>query len=396
MPDDPVILVTGGMGFIGSHLVRRLIDQHPSATILNVDMNNYAAANGSRFFGGIGSQHHFQQSAEYEPVWPPPHLDNEDRNPRDNLTGNSNHIWFQQNLAGCHGKLSVVRRVCEVYQPHYIYHLAAQSHVDRSIDDPTSFGTNVTGTQSLLEVARLSTRLEKFVYVSTDEVYGSLPPSGRRGGERLHPAFSGFSESHTVRCGNPYSASKAASEQFALAYHNTFGLPVVITRGCNTYGKHQYPEKFIPVVCDNLLHDRQVPIYGDGQQRRQWLHVLDHVDGLIAAAAVGVPGQIYNLAAGLPSTNLSVVELALWVFGKTSSLLKFVEDRPGHDRCYWICDEKAQDELQWRPVYGNSLQRNQALKETFEWYGSSEGRGWTKFVNHDSGKRLGLRQKESS
>lgn len=379
--DTRIAVVTGGMGFIGSHLVKRLLDQEPDLRVYNIDLNDYAAAGTARF----------SNRGPYAWGYPPEALDSADRLP--DVNRDTRHVWMEENINGCDGTFGRVRRLFEEYQPHVVYHLAAKSHVDRSIDSAASFAyTNVVGTQAMLECARLSRRLEKFVYVSTDEVYGSVPETGKLGHNWTDPSLVGFLESHPAHCGNPYSATKAGGEQLALAYHNTYGLPVVITRGCNTYGAMQFPEKFIPVACYSAIWDRPIPVYGDGLQSRQWMHVLDHADGLIAAAKHGRSGEIYNLSTENPTTNLEIVRLVLKTFSKPDSLVAFVEDRPGHDRHYCINNDKALRELSWVPQY----RLPHDLHDVLEWYGSVEGRAWLDTTGHDTRKRLGLCRKESS
>ena len=308
--DQRVAVVTGGMGFIGSHLIKLLLDTDPELVVYNIDMGDYAAANGTRF---AKHRHHAWS-------YPPADLDLFVRS--EQFRADARHFWLPQDIVTAETD-GYVRRLFSHYRPHVVYHLAAKSHVDRAIESPAEFvRTNVCGTQAMLELSRLSDRLEKFVYISTDEVYGSV----------ARETSDGFTEESITRCGNPYSAAKAGGEQLALAYHNTYGLPAVITRGCNTYGEYQFPEKLIPLACRRVLRDLPVPVYGDGQQSRQWMHVRDHATGIIAAAEKGRPGEIYNLSTGLPVANIDIVKLILNEFGRPESRIQFVPDRPGHDR----------------------------------------------------------------
>lgn len=293
------VLVTGGAGFIGSHLVRRLLQTRPDWTIINVDDMTYAGRGRNledlAKFPGIDSRYNF--------AWT-------------NIC-NKKHM---ENLFG-------------MYEFDIIFHLAAESHVDRSIDGPEVFTkTNVLGTQILLDQALrtgLAEREGKFVYCSTDEVYGSLDlnsPSSR--------------ESDLLRPSSPYSASKAAGDLLVQAYNRTYGLPTVITRCSNNYGTHQFPEKLIPTVIISALAGRPVPVYGDGTNIRDWIHVADHVDGLIHFSNAQ-SGTIFNLGSQNEIKNLDLVRMILKSLGMPSAPISFVEDRKGHDLRYSINNSHA-------------------------------------------------------
>jgi dTDP-glucose 4,6-dehydratase len=233
-----------------------------------------------------------------------------------------------------------------------VINFAAESHVDRSILDSGPFlRTNVLGTQILLDVARQK-GIERFVQVSTDEVYGSLGPSGY------------FTETTPLDPSSPYSASKASADMLVKAYVHTFGMNAVITRCSNNYGPYQFPEKLIPLFISNLMRDQSVPVYGDGLQIRDWIHVSDHCSGVYAAWKKGVAGHVYNFGGRCEKTNLELTHTLIDLLGKPRSLIRHVQDRPGHDRRYAIDCSKAERELGWEPktVFA------QGLKETIEWY----------------------------
>jgi dTDP-glucose 4,6-dehydratase len=238
-----------------------------------------------------------------------------------------------------------------------IVHFAAESHVDRSIYEPTpTIETNVKGTFVLLQAAR-ALRIERFVHVSTDEVYGDLPP--------------GISadEDSPLRPNSPYAASKAGADLLVHSYFHTYGLPTVITRSSNNYGPFQFPEKFLPLMISNALDDRPLPIYGDGKQQRDWLHVLDHCRGILAALERGRIGHVYNFGGFDVVENLTVAHRLLRCMGKPESLLSHVQDRRGHDRRYALQSQKAQQELGWKPA----IPLDQGLQQTIEWYRSNTG-----------------------
>jgi dTDP-glucose 4,6-dehydratase len=233
-----------------------------------------------------------------------------------------------------------------------ILNLAAESHVDRSILGPGIFvETNVSGTQVLLEAARRA-GVKRFVQVSTDEVYGSLGAEGR------------FSEASPLRPSSPYSASKTAADLLALAYHHTFGLDVIVTRCSNNYGPYQFPEKLIPLMIANALDGKKLPVYGDGMQVRDWIHVEDHCAALLAALERGKAGEVYNVGSDNEWPNLQIVQQLLRILRRPESMIEHVKDRPGHDRRYAIEARKAHADLAWAPriAFADGLQR------TVDWY----------------------------
>jgi dTDP-glucose 4,6-dehydratase len=307
------VLVTGGAGFIGSHFVRHLLKTYPGYEVVNFDLLTYA--------GNLDNLRDVQHDPRYS--------------------------FFKGDIEDKHAVTTAMAGV------HYVAHLAAETHVDRSISGPGAFvRTNVSGTQVLLDTA-LSNGIERFLHVSTDEVYGSLPPQGV------------FTEETPLKPNSPYSASKAGSDLLAGAYHHTFGFPVVITRCSNNYGPFQFPEKLIPLMILNALRDRPLPVYGDGLNIRDWLHVTDHCRALDLALHHGRPGEVYNIGAQNEWQNLDLVKMILKYLSKPESLIKFVEDRPGHDRRYAIDPKKIRDELGWRPAVADF---GQAIRETVDWY----------------------------
>ncbi len=308
------VLVTGGCGFIGSNLVRLLLAERPGWRVVNLDKLTYAG------------------NAE---------------NLAD-LQGNPHYRFVRGDI--CNGEL--VAELLRSERIDAVMHLAAESHVDRSILAPSVFiDTNVRGTQVLLEAAR-EFGLKRFLHVSTDEVYGSLGPTGF------------FTEETPIAPSSPYSASKAASDLLALAYAHTFKLPVVVTRCSNNYGPYQFPEKLIPLMIANALRDRPLPVYGDGMNVRDWIHVDDHCRGLLAALERGKPGEVYNFGASSERHNIDIVKQVLRLLAKPESLIQYVKDRPGHDRRYAIDSTKARRELGWAPL----KKFEEALGETVRWY----------------------------
>ena len=233
-----------------------------------------------------------------------------------------------------------------------VVNFAAESHVDRSISGPAAFvNTNVLGTATLLDCARRH-QVRRFLQVSTDEVYGSLGPEGK------------FTEESPMQPSSPYSASKASADLIALAHHHTYGQEVVITRCSNNYGPYQFPEKLIPLMILNALSDKPLPVYGDGLNVRDWIHVEDHCAAIVSALLNGKAGEIYNVGSDGEMRNIDVVKMILAHLGKPESLIKYVTDRLGHDRRYAIDSSKAHRELQWKPQH----RHEQGIRETIDWY----------------------------
>lgn len=310
------VFVTGGAGFIGSHLVRTLI--HQGHKVVNYDALTYA--------GNLEN------------------LSDVEKNPA--------YVFVRGDISD----LKKLQDTFSQHKPDVVIHVAAESHVDRSILSSDLFlKTNVLGTQILLDVSR-SFHIERFVQVSTDEVYGALGEQGK------------FTEETALAPNSPYSASKAAGDLMCRAYFHTHRFPVIITRCSNNYGPYHFPEKLIPLVITNLIENKKVPVYGDGQQVRDWIAVTDHCKGIMAALTHGEPGEVYNLGGNSEKTNLDVVKTLLRILGKPESFIEFVQDRPGHDRRYAIDYSKASKELNWEPKENFT----EYLKTTVSWYQNNE------------------------
>lgn len=313
------ILVTGGAGFIGSNFVRYMLESDPDASVTVLDKLTYAG-----------------------------NLDNL----RD--VANDPRYRFVQ------GDICDAEAVADAMEGcDWVVNWAADSHVDRSLVEPGSFiQTDVYGVYVLLEEARRRS-VKLLIQISTDEVYGSISEGSFRETDLLTPS-------------SPYSASKAGGEMMARAYHVTYGLPIIITRGSNTFGPYQYPEKLIPLFITNALEERSLPVYGDGQQVRDWLYVRDHCAGVDVALRHGTPGEIYNVGGGNERANLELTHRILELLGKPASLIQYVADRPGHDRRYSIECAKLRA-LGWQPRHTF----DEALAETVRWYQDNPW-WWTK------------------
>ena len=310
------ILVTGGAGFIGSAFVRMAIGE-TDLHVVNFDKLTYAG--------------------NLENLAP--------------VDGNPRYRFVQGDICDA----AAVNALVGEERPDAIVHFAAESHVDRSILSPEPvIRTNYNGTFTLLEAARLH-KTARFVHVSTDEVYGSLEAPADA--DELFP----------LNPSSPYSASKAASDLLVRSYFVTFKLPVLITRASNNYGPYQFPEKLIPLMITNALGDRVLPVYGDGQQVRDWLYVGDHCRGILAVLRQGRDGEIYNIGGNRSLPNLEVVQQVLKITGKPESLISYVKDRPGHDRRYALTSEKLMRETGWQPV----MNFEAGLSRTIEWYRSN-------------------------
>ncbi|MGG4107938.1 dTDP-glucose 4,6-dehydratase [Paenibacillus lautus] len=335
------LLVTGGAGFIGSNFILYMIQQHPDYQIINMDALTYA--------GNLENL----QSVQTHP----------------------NYSFIQADIADKPAVDAIFQQSIDV-----VVNFAAESHVDRSILEPEIFvNTNVLGTQVLLDAAK-KYGVTKFVQVSTDEVYGSLGDTGL------------FSETTPLAPNSPYSASKAGGDLLVRAYHETFGLPVNITRCSNNYGPYQFPEKLIPLIISRTLNDESLPVYGDGLNIRDWLYVEDHCSAIDLVIHQGKIGEVYNIGGNNERTNLHIVQTILRELGKPESLITYVADRPGHDRRYGIDPIKIMNELGWKPKHNFET----GIKETIQWYLSNK-EWWTRiqsgayrdYMTQQYGSRLG-------
>ena len=306
------LFVTGGAGFIGSNFIRHVLGLQKSYSIVNYDKLTYA--------GNLGN------------------LDS---------VANDSHYRFVRGDICDPAAAELAMRDSDA-----VVHFAAESHVDRSIYDPSpAIETNVKGTFVLLQVAK-KLGIHRFVHVSTDEVYGDIAPA----------AFS--DESAMLNPSSPYSASKAASDFLVLSYVRTYGFPALITRSSNNYGPFQFPEKFLPLMITNALDNKPLPIYGDGKQQRDWLHVEDNCRGILAVLECGRIGEVYNLGGIAVEENLTMAKRLLRVMDKPETLLTYVKDRPGHDRRYALDCKKVETEIGWKPAIG----LDEGLRQTIAWY----------------------------
>ncbi len=332
------ILVTGGAGFIGSNFLHYILKNREDIQVVNLDALTYA--------GNLENLISVQDDPRYTFV----KGDIRDR--------------------------ALVNELFSRYGFDTVVHFAAESHVDRSITEPEVFlTTNVIGTQTLLDAAKRAWKVDpedkysreyrpgvKYLQVSTDEVYGALGKTGM------------FRETTPLSPNSPYSASKASADMVVRAYHETFGLPVNITRCSNNYGPYQFPEKLIPLMIHNCAEDKKLPVYGDGMQIRDWLHVSDHCAAILTVLEKGQAGEVYNIGGNNEKANIEIVRLVLQSMGKDESLIEYVKDRPGHDRRYAIDNTKITTELGWKPAYTFE----QGIAETIAWY--LENQEWMKRV----------------
>ena len=322
------ILVTGGAGFIGSNFVKIMVEKYPDYNIINLDALTYA--------GNLESLSDIDTASNYTFV----KADIRDR--------------------------EVIEQIFKTQNIDMVVNFAAESHVDRSIEEPEVFlTTNIIGTQVLLDAAKKYWKVNpddkyckeykegvKFLQVSTDEVYGALGETGM------------FVETMPLMPNSPYSASKASADMIVRAYNETFGLPMNITRCSNNYGPYQFPEKLIPLMINNCLKEKDLPVYGDGMQVRDWLHVSDHCAAIDTVLHKGKDGEVYNIGGNNEKANIEIVKLLIKTLGKSEVLIKYVKDRPGHDRRYAIDNTKITTELGWEPEYTFE----QGMKETIQWY----------------------------
>ncbi|MCA1065831.1 dTDP-glucose 4,6-dehydratase [Rossellomorea sp. AcN35-11] len=311
------MLVTGGAGFIGSHFIRYIHETYPEQSIVNVDALTYA--------GNL-----------------------------ENLNGIQNDDSYTF-IKGDITNYELMEYVVKEHDVDLIIHFAAESHVDRSIQHSAEFvRTNIVGTQCLLDIAK--SHQIRFIQISTDEVYGSLGPSGF------------FTEQSPLSPNSPYSASKAGGDCLVRSYHETFGLHVNITRCSNNYGPFQFPEKLIPRMIIRAITGKELPVYGDGKNVRDWLHVRDHCSAIDAVIQKGKPGEVYNIGGNNEWMNVEVVRKIMDIVGNSNASISFIQDRPGHDFRYAIDSSKIRQELGWSPAY--SFEKG--LRETVAWYQSNQ------------------------
>ena len=306
------ILTTGGAGFIGSCFIRQMLNNHPNYKIINLDCLTYC--------GNLSNLKDVENNPNYEFIY-----------------GNINDKNLVRDL---------------IKQVDCVVNFAAETHVDNSIKNPEIFiETNVSGTLNLLQACK-EIGIERFIQISTDEVYGTLGKTGY------------FDENSPLAPNNPYSASKASADMLVRAYYKTYNLPAIITRCTNNYGPYQYPEKLIPYFISKLLKNEKVPIYGDGLNVRDWLYVYDHTSAIDIVLHKGKTGEIYNIGANNEQTNLEIAKLILKIMNKDESYIEFVEDRLGHDKRYALSSKKIQNELNWKP----KVEFNEGITQTINWY----------------------------
>jgi dTDP-glucose 4,6-dehydratase len=316
--ENRIVLITGGAGFIGSNFIRYLRNHYPHYKIINFDKLSYAGNLKNLTF----------------------------------MEANPNYVFVKGDVANQRD----VKTIFEEFNPHFVVHFAAESHVDRSLINPDQFlQTNILGTQLLLQTARQYS-VEKFVFLSTDEVYGSIP------------AGCECDEQAPIKPNNYYSVSKAAADFLVQVAFKTYGQRINIIRCCNNYGSFQFPEKLIPLMISNALNDRLLPVYGDGSYFRDWLHVEDHCRAIDKVLHQGRCGEIYNVGAKNEWKNIDLVNYLLELLKKPKSLISYVFDRPAHDLRYSINFDKIRQELNWKPV----IDFKQGIKQTVEWYAANQ------------------------
>lgn len=310
----PTLLVTGGCGFIGANFIRSQLATYPDQTIVNLDKLTYAG--------------NLENLAD--------------------IASDSRYVFRLGDICD----REFVDGVLKKHQPELVVNFAAESHVDRSILDSGPFvRTNIVGTQVLMDACRAS-GVQRYLQVSTDEVYGSLGAEGF------------FTEETPLAPNSPYSASKASADLLVRGYVHTFGFPAIITRCSNNYGPYQFPEKLIPLFISNALNDQALPVYGTGENVRDWIHVLDHGRGIDAALRKGRVGEVYNFGGHSEVRNIDLTLTLLELLGKPQTLIKYVADRPGHDQRYAIDCRKAEEEFGWKPQWNF----RDGLNETIAWY----------------------------
>jgi len=320
------VLVTGGAGFIGSNFINYILDERDDYNIINLDKLTYAGNLENLISSEKNKNYHFVK-----------------------------------------GDITNSELVNYLFQKHdikFVINFAAESHVDRSIlGSEVFFRSNVIGTNVLLEAARRF-EVEKFLQISTDEVYGSLGSKGL------------FSEDTPLHPNSPYSVSKASADMMALAFHHTFGVPVVITRCSNNYGPYQFPEKLIPLMIINSINGKKLPVYGDGMNVRDWIYVIDHNRAVEKVFEKGQVGEVYNVGASTELPNIEIVKMILKELGKSENMIEFVKDRPGHDRRYAIDSSKIENDLGWQPKF----KFEDAISQTIKWYLDNK-KWWSRIIS---------------
>jgi dTDP-glucose 4,6-dehydratase len=320
------ILVTGGAGFIGSNFINYILNKRDDYFIVNLDKLTYA-----------GNLENLKPSEKKK-----------------------NYRFVKGDIVN----YELVDYLFQKYDIKYIINFAAESHVDRSIlGSEIFYRTNVIGTNVLLEVSRKN-NAERFLQISTDEVYGSLGSEGS------------FTETTPLSPNSPYSSSKAAADMMCQAFYHTYGMPVLITRCSNNYGSYQFPEKLIPLMILNCLNDKELPVYGDGMNVRDWIYVIDHNRAVETVFENGEPGEVYNIGAENEMPNIKIVELIIDHLNKSRDLISFVKDRPGHDKRYAIDASKIKSELGWKPDFSFE----QAIKDTIAWYIDNK-KWWARIIS---------------
>lgn len=322
------ILVTGGAGFIGSNFINYFTGKYPDTNIVNLDLLTYA-----------GNPENLKSCENKE-----------------------NYVFVK----GAIYDSALVDSLFKKYNFSHVINFAAETHVDRSVLGSEPFyRTNVIGTTTLLDKAK-EYGVEKFLQVSTDEVYGSLGATGK------------FSETTPLSPNSPYSSSKAGADLAVMSFYHTYGFPAVITRCSNNYGPYQFPEKLIPLMIINSLNNRKLPVYGDGMNVRDWIYVMDHVKAIELVLLEGKIGEVYNVGADSEKTNIEIISLILDKLGKSNDLIEFVKDRPGHDRRYAIDSSKIMNELGWKPEY----RFEDAMFSTIDWYLENKD-WWQRILNKE-------------
>ena len=320
------ILITGGAGFIGSNFINHILSKRDDYNVVNLDKLTYAGNLENLKYAETKKNYHF--------------------------------------IKGDITNSDLVNYVFEKYEIEFVINFAAESHVDRSIlGSETFYRTNVIGTNVLLEAA-LRYGVEKFIQISTDEVYGSLDKEGL------------FTEKTSLSPNSPYSSSKAAADMMALSFHHTYGIPIVITRCSNNYGLYQFPEKLIPLMIINAINNKKLPVYGDGMNVRDWIYVIDHNKAVELVFEKGRIGEVYNIGASNEMPNIEIVKLILKHLKKSEDLIQFVTDRPGHDRRYAIDSSKIRNELGWEPEFNFEA----AIDDTIKWYMKNKG-WWERIIS---------------